>query len=604
MEKLLRDRSVVLAGHAVSYDFAVICAERPELLDLVFQAHADNRVRDTDMRERLIAIAQGTFAEDRDVAYSLETLAWQRLKIKLDKSTYRLKYGSLINVPITQWEPGAVTYAADDARATLKVFRSQAEECDDYCLASSKSVDGVHGVHHEDHACRKAWALMLMRCHGVRTDGEDVDALEHNLLGVERGLMADLVEAKILEKHKKNNSYTAKKKVIQARVEATFTARGLPAPTTDASTKFPNGQIKTDAETCEDSGDPILEKYSAYVGNDKILGTYVPALKAGARYPVNAWWNAQLVSDRTSCSGPNWQNPPRAEGVRECVIPDYEGALVYSSTDYATIELVALADFTDKQFGNSKMAQRIREGMDLHTALAARILSISYEDAKANKSRPDVKHARNLAKAIGFGFPGGLGADTFVKMSKKGYGLTFTTPEARSYKALYLSENPEMVKFFNHISALCASGYGTVTIPGSGMVRGGCTYTAAANTHFQSPVAYGATMALFEISWQCYVRARGSILFGSRPQLFIHDEVICSHPAGIANECALQIQKVMEEQMQKVLTSVPVKAEPCLMTRWTKSAEPQFNSQGELVPWVKPSPSASHDKTKQAKIAA
>ncbi len=574
--KMLRDPSVIFVGHNIAFDMAVVCAERPEFIDLVFRAYADDRVRDTDMRERLMAIARGEFAEDRDVAYSLEALAKKRLKIQLDKNTFRLGYGKLISFPIAEWDPGAITYAREDAVCTLKVWASQSEECDNY-----RTAHPVHAVWHEHHVCRKAWALMLMRAHGVRVDADRVKALETQLLNKERQLMESLIEAGVLVKHPKKSEFTAKKKILQARVEAAYRQLGKYAPVTDPTSKFPNGQVKTDSETCEDSNDPILETYAEYVGVDKVLGTFLrPLLEAGGR-PLNAWWNPQLVSDRTSCSGPNFQNPPRADGVRQCIIPG--PGQVFSSTDYATIELLSLADFTEGQFGRSAMAERIREGVDLHTALAAVLLNMDYDTAKANKSRPEVKNARNLAKAINFGMGGGLGAAKFVQMSKKGYRLIFSEDEARSYKKVYLRENPEMVRFFQYVSQLCAGGYGTVETPGSKMIRGGCTYTAACNQHFQGTVAYGATDALFHVSWECYVD-RGTVLYGSRPTLFIHDEIIAAHPAGRAAECALRVQAIMEASMARVLTRVPPKAEPCLMERWEKNAEPVFVD-GHLVPW-------------------
>lgn len=575
----LKDPKVILVGHNIAFDLAVVCAERPELINVVFQAYADDRIRDTDMRERLMAIAHGEFAEDRDLAYNLETLAKKRLKLQLDKTTHRFGYGKLIGQDLEFWPDGYENYAREDAIATLRVYYSQAEECDDYVTPHP-----VHAVWHEHHVCRKAWALMLMRAHGVRVDADRVKALETSLLTKERALMQSLVASGVLEKTPKKDTFTAKKKILQARVEAAYRQLGKYAPKTDPSSRFPDGQVKTDSETCEDSGDLILETYADYVGVDKILGTFLrPLLEAGGR-PINAWWNPQLVSDRTSCSGPNFQNPPRADGVRQCIIPG--PGQVFSSTDYATIELLALADFNEGQFGRSAMAERIREGVDLHTALAAVLLNMNYATAKANKSRPDVKNARNLAKAINFGNPGGLGAPKFVQMSKKGYGLIFSEDEARSYKKVYLRENPEMVRFFQYVSQLCAGGYGVVKTPGSGMIRGGCTYTAACNQHFQGTVAYGATDALFYVSWECYVD-RGTVLFGSRPTLFVHDEIIAAHPTGKAAAGALRVQAIMEERMARVLTRVPPKAEPCLMERWEKNAEPAFKN-GELIPWQRP----------------
>jgi DNA polymerase I-like protein with 3'-5' exonuclease and polymerase domains len=571
--RLLRDKSVTIVGHNVAYDFAVICAERPELVPLVFQAHADDRIRDTDYRERLIAIAMGEFAEDRAEAYSLETLAKQRLGVTLDKSTHRHGYGKLIGVPLEAWDMGALTYAREDAIATLKVWAHQAAECDDYVTGSPD-----HAVWHEPHACRKAWALMLMRVWGVRTDREWVEELESRLLAQEREVMRDLVAAGVLQKHPKKDTYTQKRAVLQERVTAAYALMGRNPPMTD------KGNIKTDAETCDDAADfdSVLARNRSYNGIVKILDTYVPALKQGMIVPVNAWWNGQLVSDRTSCSGPNWQNPPQAFGVRQCVVPRLG---VFCSVDYDTIELKALANFNYDMFGFSSMRDRILQGIDLHTALAARLLGMPYEDAKANKNSSQVKHARKLAKATNFGRPGGMGDQKFVMMSKKQYDLIFSLEEARAYKKVYLDENPEMPRFYAHCAAIveAGNGFGTVETPGSSMLRGGCTYPAACNQHFQGPVAYGATDALFYLAWECYVD-RGTALYGCRPTLFLHDEVILDIPEHKAHEAATRQAEVMIERMQRIFPHVPITASPALMRRWYKDADAQYQD-GRLIPW-------------------
>jgi hypothetical protein len=416
--------------------------------------------------------------------------------------------------------------------------------------------------------------MMLMRVWGVRTDPEAVADLERRLLLEEREVMRDLVTAGILEKAKKKDTYTAKKKPTQERVIAAFTAMGKRVPVTE------KGNVKTDAETCEDSGDPVLEKYSRYVGIGKELDTYVPALKQGIHVPVNAWWNAQLVSDRTSCSGPNWQNPPQAFGVRQCVRPRLG---VLCSVDYDTIELKALANFNYEMFGFSAMRDRICQGLDLHTDLAATLIGISYEEAKANKNRPDVNNARKMAKATNFGRPGGMGDDRFMEMAKKQYGLIFARPEAKHQKAVWLRQNPEMSRFFAYCSQLTASGYGTVVTPGSGMIRGGCTFPAACNQHFQGPVAYGATDALFYVAWECYVD-KGTALFGCRPTLFLHDEIILDIPRHKEHEAATRQTEVMVERMQRVFPHVPITASPALMLRWYKEADAQYNGD-RLIPW-------------------
>jgi hypothetical protein len=613
LRSLLRDRRVVILGHSVAFDLVVAAAwvfdhegieAGEEFLDLIFLAHHEGRVRDTDMRERLIAIAAGTFAEDRDYAYSLATLAKQRLGIELDKDGgHRHSFGQFVGKPLSAFSAKHLEYAADDAMATLLVWDSQAVDCPDYVLPNP--VSGVHGVWHEVHCTKKSLALMLMRVWGVRTDPEYVADLERRMLDEEREVMRDLVTAGILVKHKKagNNTYTKKTKPIRDRVVAAFMRAGRQVPMSNPSSKFPSGQVKTDADTCEiaasfliDDPDPEVRRIGRelklvpdYNGVTQILDTYVPALKQGTVVPVNAFWNPQLKSDRTSCGSPNWQNPPQAFGVRQCVIPG--PGQVLCSNDLDTVELRSLADFNYETFGYSMMRERICQGVDLHMSLGGKLLGFEYEWGKAHKNDPLVRKGRKMAKPTNFGRPGGMGDLRFVDMARKQYGVTFSLDEARHHKQVWLHENPEMVQFFNYVKQLTPGGSGTVTTPRSGMITGGRSYPAACNQHFQGPVAYAATDAQFYVSWECYVRRpshRGgaeSALYGSRPVLFVHDEIVSAMPIGRAHEAAMRQGAVMVERVQPVFPNVPITTSPALMLRWYKEAEAAYGEDGKLMPW-------------------
>ena len=59
VEDLLQKSDVVLVGHNVAYDLGVLCARRPELLPLVFNAMDAGRICDTKIRQELLDIASG-----------------------------------------------------------------------------------------------------------------------------------------------------------------------------------------------------------------------------------------------------------------------------------------------------------------------------------------------------------------------------------------------------------------------------------------------------------------------------------------------------------------------------------------------------------------
>jgi hypothetical protein len=112
------------------------------------------------------------------------------------------------------------------------------------------------------------------------------------------------------------------------------------------------------------------------------------------------------------------------------------------------------------------------------------------------------------------------------------------------------------------------------------MSAAACTRRALANHSFQSLAGFGAKHALWLVSRECYVD-RSSPLYGSRPVVFAHDEVITEIPENVAHEAAYRQAEIQIAAMREFVPDVHVAAEPALMRRWFKEAE---NSQGSLWP--------------------
>ena len=115
--------------------------------------------------------------------------------------------------------------------------------------------------------------------------------------------------------------------------------------------------------------------------------------------------------------------------------------------------------------------------------------------------------------------------------------------------------------------------------------RKGTVYVTG-NTRFQGLAADGAEEAHWRILKECYLQ-EGEPLFGCRPVLFLHDEFILEVPADpdLAHAANLRLMKHMIEGMQVFIPDVPIKAEPSLMDRWYKSAEPVYDEKGRLTLW-------------------
>jgi DNA polymerase I-like protein with 3'-5' exonuclease and polymerase domains len=348
--------------------------------------------------------------------------------------------------------------------------------------------------------------------------------------------------------------------------------------------KTNSGDVCLDADACEASEDPLLEAYAEYSTLDKVLKNDIPALYKGTVTPIQTRYGL-ADTGRTTSSGPNIQNVRRLPGIRECFRP--RPGYVYAQADYHAFELFALAQACKKMFsGESKLADALNAGMDPHTQMAADILGKSYDETlmlvKAKNHSADM--ARQTGKTANFGFPGGLGAKRLVEFAKKGYGVVISETEAKMLRTQWLKTWPEMVKYFNAIEDMEYFHNYFILLPKSGRLRGHATYTAACNSLFQGLAADAAKEALFRVSKACFVD-KESPLYGSILVAFVHDEIICESPLDKAPEAAEELSRLMEEGAELHMPDMKLKAEPCLMTVWSKNARTLRDENGRLMPW-------------------
>ncbi|HCN83926.1 MAG TPA: DNA polymerase I, partial [Sphingobacteriaceae bacterium] len=130
----------------------------------------------------------------------------------------------------------------------------------------------------------------------------------------------------------------------------------------------------------------------------KLKSTYVDALplminpKTGR---VHTSYNqAVAATGRLSSNNPNLQNIPirteRGREVRKAFIPRSEGHVILSA-DYSQIELRLIAEISK----DVNMMEAFAQGLDIHTATAAKVYGISLDEVDSDK--------RRNAKAVNFG---------------------------------------------------------------------------------------------------------------------------------------------------------------------------------------------------------
>jgi DNA polymerase I len=570
---------VRLIGQNVAYDMAVICAEWPDLLPLVFEKYEKDLVTDTMLRQKLLDLAEGRlggFRTDTGVwvklEYSLEALARRLCKMTLDKDTWRLRYGELRDVPLDQWEPGAREYPVQDAVATLEVFRAQ----DRRNLARSRGA----WLDDQYRQTRAGFAAQLTSVWGLRTNPHKVDKLIAET-EEEYGLLATELAEDAWKLVRKDGSRNIA--AVRARLAKVMGGE-------DKCRKTPKGKISTDDEACRSSGDIVLEAYADLTKLKAVISKDVPMLKQGRYLPIHSRWNTLLETGRTSTSAPNTQNLRRLKGIRECFVPR-EG-FVFADGDYSVMELRCLAQVCYEMFGYSEMGDALNAGRDPHLEVASYILDIPYDDAKKRRKAGDkeVENKRQMGKVVNFGCPGGLGAETLTFYAKSNYKVILTIEEAAALKEqVWKGRWKEMGPYMQAVGDMLRCDYkeegAPVTSLYSNRVRGKCRYTQAANTPFQALASDAAKSAWWLLHRACYVD-RKSVLYGSRVVNMIHDQFILEVPERLGHECAHEMARLMVEGAKIWLPDCPpVVDEPLLSRCWSKDAK-QVWENGRLMPWT------------------
>lgn len=607
----------------VPYDLAVVGVCFPELMPLIFEALAAGIVHDVQMRQKLLDIAAGKYrrvfrvigGKRRQLGYSMEDLSLRHLDWQLEKDQWRLRYSELMDVPVSDWPQGAVDYAKFDAVAALGVHLLQDVEAEK--LAEDHHITAV--LANESAQLRAHWGLHLAACWGIRTCQYAVQELEDRVRREWEATKEYLVREGIVRSNGSRNTKLAKERLLQAAAHY-----GAPLKLTDAGQeKIQRGEldyegavraglISLDEDSCEASGDEVLVKYARYGSLIKLQSTYVKALWGGVSLPIQSYFEPLAETGRTTSSKPNLQNPYRDPfaareegtyvpedyvgypvrpdkplGVRDCFVA--RPGCAFIACDYDKAELHSLAQVCHTIFGFSRLGDRLRDGFDPHLDMAAQILGMEYAEALRRLKLRDkeVKDKRQMAKAANFGYPGGLGSETFREWARKTYGVTLSSEESRWLKEHWLDTWPEMVHYFKWINNLADyGGDATVRHFFSGRWRGKIPYTVTCNTFFQGLTADGAKAAMWELTRRQFTEPT-SALYGTHIVNFIHDEFIIEAPVAVVHEAAAEMQQVMVDEYNKFTPDVPVRATPVAMYRWMKDPEPTYHD-GRLVPTRSP----------------
>lgn len=594
--------SAVICGANIAYDFGCVAAVRPDLLPLIFDKYERGEVHDILIAQSLDAIAKGYFKDKllidprtgsqiRNPNGKVGKRYNQAIVVDLvlgrkdakKNDAWRLSYALLEHVPMAEWPPEARQYPVDDAVNCLEVAEVQI-----------KTHENLHDLPAQ---CRAAWAEHLAAMWGLRTDPERVEKLAGDLERQHAEAFKAVAPLGIFRADGSKDT-----KVLQALVSAAYQSD---------PPRTPKGGVKTDRITLEDSGNEGLELFAKISKIQKLIDTYLPFVKQGCVIPINVSPNVLLANGRSSYDG-LIQLLPRKGGIRDC-FRAREGH-VWCSVDYSAIEMNTLAEACLSTVGHSKLADAINAGKDPHCLFAAETYGAKYEEVLAlvKAGDPVWKDRRQMMKAANFGYPGCMGAFKFAQTKRKEglrlclaartaercgermirswKGNEYPAPaceacvlQAEKLRLAFFAMWPEVKEYIAWITRSLERS-DRLTQLFSGRVRGGLEVPSGANTLFSGLAGDGAKRALWAVSKECYT-VRTSPLFGSRPVIFAHDEILTEMPEATAHEAALRQSEIMINEMQKAVPRVKVKAEPALMRYWYKDAEMVKDASGRLIPW-------------------
>lgn len=508
---LLKHYDSALIGHNMPFDCDVI----HKYLDsnILYDWYDRDLIYDTGVMYRLLHLAQIGFVPFK---WSLAFLTKKFLNIELEKeNSPRCEFGSYLNTPLGSLPNDLLEYGAKDVICTWDLF---------HVLKSRITPYDKEGTLLSQHIQVKGdLALSHIYKNGIGFD--EAGATEW---------MSELnSKMEPVKDRLASWGWVRGNKGINDRFESIISMYGLD----DKLPRTESGAISSKSEDLEPYRHiPFIDDYLLFSELEK-ASTFVRNLSGDRQHPK---YNLLVNTGRTSCASPNFQQLPRIGGVRELFQASEGHTLII--TDYSAIELSTLSQVTLKQYGESVMGDKINEGVDLHRYYASVMHSCRTEDV--------TKDQRQEAKAANFGYPGGLGIDTFIQFSK-GYGLDINTSQAQTMKDTWFEAFPEMRSYMREEE----ENVYTLT----GRRRANCSYCAGKNTPFQGLAADGAKLALYALD-----------RVGFKIVGFVHDEIICEVREEDVETSLPLMEKIMVDSMATVVPDIKVSVESQISKKYCK----------------------------------
>jgi DNA polymerase I-like protein with 3'-5' exonuclease and polymerase domains len=453
---ILAHRHLHFVCHHAAFDFWVIedhlrRHHEEEARRAWWQIAEMNRLHDSMLLEMLVRLAK----DDSDPKpRNLAIVAKQYARMEIAKDDpYRMRYGEIIDSDWSTIEEGFFQYAVKDAIVTRPAYlalRQQAlvlaAEYDRYDRDLRADARERFGLLTEAVQVKKAIALARIERNGMCLDRQrlqDAEAELRQQLNEAAAQVQELCPA--LYKRNKAGALICTKagtpskstKVLADQLQKVAdevkqqAGIELNIPRTSKTDK-PTTSTKFWQEYAEHH--PFLRHWIAAEESAKML-QFFGKLQDDRVHPS---YVTLIRSGRTACAKPNVQQIPRDGALRQAFIASPGHFLL--TVDYSFIELRTLAAVASQRYGWSDLGDVIKAGVDPHAHTAAMMLGVPPDEFLSWKHDPShaAKYAaaRQMAKPINFGVPGGLGVASLISYAHRTYGVTLTFEQAKERREL------------------------------------------------------------------------------------------------------------------------------------------------------------------------
>ena len=332
----------------------------------------------------------------------------------------------------------------------------------------------------------------------------------------------------------------------------------------DKPKKTKTGQYQTDEETLNSllGKHPIVQNILDFRALQKLKSTYVDALPLLVDVNtgrVHTHFNqAVAATGRLSSQNPNLQNIPiRTELGREIrkafVSKGADTTLL--SLDYSQIELRIIAHIS----GDPGMQEAFQQGIDIHTATAAKVWSVAIEDVD--------KEMRRKAKTVNFGIIYGISA--FGLSQRVGISRGEAKEIIENYfkqfggVKTYMDETVNKARENGYVETILGRRRYMRDINSANAVMRGFAERNAINAPIQGSAADMIKVAMIHIhNWLNDQKLK------TRMILQVHDELLFDVPNDELELVEAKIKYLMENSMP---LSIPVVVESGTGNNWLEA---------------------------------